>query len=228
MTNLEKIMDMLNKQDELNCLTSGDDWKSNVTNKGKTINWLRCIRREAMELCDSYPWEHWKSLDKEPDIDNALIELTDIWFFIMSHLLMKHNIIDNKLAEDVLKCLNIKILTIETNVPDLTDDLIRATNENHIHTISEIEYSYLIYKFVKLMKALDVDVDFLYELYNGKLMLNKFRQDNGYKEGTYSKVWNGKEDNVHMLEIIRTNKNINNEAIYDALNSRYSLLMEVI
>ena len=35
-----------------------------------------------------------------------------------------------------------------------------------------------------------------------KNVLNKFRQDNGYKEGTYRKIWNGKEDNVVLSEIL--------------------------
>ncbi len=217
MTDIEKIMDMLKKQDDLNCLTSGDDWKSGITNKGKTINWLRCIRREAMELCDSYPWEHWKAIDREPDIDNALIETTDIWFFIMSYILSK-NTLDDTLVNNVIKSLEVKPLTSEKDIPLLVDNLIHATYDHKLI----YDQTYLLYKFNKIMKALDLDLDLLYKLYNGKLMLNKFRQDHGYKEGTYSKIWNGKEDNVHMLDIIRTNKNITNETLYDALISRYS------
>jgi hypothetical protein len=33
-------------------------------------------------------------------------------------------------------------------------------------------------------------------------VLNFFRQDNGYKEGTYRKEWNGREDNEYLVEII--------------------------
>ncbi len=217
MTDIEKIADMLSKQNGLNFLTSGDDWKSGITNKGKTINWLRCIRREAMELCDSYPWEHWKAIDREPDIDNALIEATDIWFFIMSYILSK-NMLDDTLVNNVIKSLEAKLLTSEKDIPLLADNLIYTTYDYKLI----YDQTYLLYKFNKIMKALDLDLDLLYKLYNGKLMLNKFRQDHGYKEGTYSKIWNGKEDNVHMLELIRTNKNITNETLYDALISRYS------
>jgi hypothetical protein len=220
MTDLEKIRDMLNKQDELNCLTNGDDWKSGLTNKGKTINWLRCIRREAMELCDSYPWEHWKAIGKEPDIDNALIETTDIWFFTMSYILSKNNNMNESLAMSMVSTFNEKLLTKNTNIPELTDDLIGSTYNSKIM----YDQSYLLYKFTKIMDALDMDLNLLYKLYNGKLVLNKFRQDNGYKEGTYCKIWKGKEDNVHMLEIIRTNKDINNEILYNALTNRYNTL----
>jgi len=46
-----------------------------------------------------------------------------------------------------------------------------------------------------IMKYLDMPFDELYEIYVGKNVLNMFRQDNGYKEGTYNKVWYGREDN---------------------------------
>lgn len=222
MTDLEKILDMLNKQDDLNCLTNGDDWKSNVTNKGKAINWLRCIRREAMELCDSYPWEHWKAIDKAPDVDNALIETTDIWFFTMSYILSRNHHMKKSIAISIETSFNQKLLTKNTDIPELTDDIIKTTYEASLI----FDQTYLLYKFTKIMDALDMDLDLLYKLYNGKLMLNKFRQDHGYKEGTYSKIWNGKEDNVHMLEIIRSNENMSNDMLYKALDNRYTALIK--
>jgi len=29
-----------------------------------------------------------------------------------------------------------------------------------------------------------------------------FRQDNGYQDGTYKKLWQGREDNEHLVEVI--------------------------
>lgn len=44
----------------------------------------------------------------------------------------------------------------------------------------------------------------LFESYVGKNVLNKFRQDNGYKEGTYIKIWkDGREDNEHLMDYMR-------------------------
>ena len=34
-----------------------------------------------------------------------------------------------------------------------------------------------------------------------KNVLNFFRQDNGYKDGSYIKLWDGKEDNQHLVEL---------------------------
>ena len=33
-------------------------------------------------------------------------------------------------------------------------------------------------------------------------MLNIFRQDNGYKDGSYEKTWGGREDNEHLADIL--------------------------
>jgi hypothetical protein len=38
---------------------------------------------EAAEAIDSFNWKHWKNIESEPDLDNAKVELVDIWHFIM-------------------------------------------------------------------------------------------------------------------------------------------------
>ena len=60
----------------------------------------------------------------------------------------------------------------------------------------------------------------LYECYIAKNVLNRFRQNNGYKEGTYQKVWNGREDNTVMSEILSSGVTSIDE-IYKALQSEY-------
>ncbi len=53
---------------------------------------------------------------------------------------------------------------------------------------------------------------------------NAFRQDHGYKEGTYQKLWGGREDNEHLAEIAESldsaAENFSNQ-LYTALKSRY-------
>jgi hypothetical protein len=55
-------------------------------------------------------------------------------------------------------------------------------------------------------------------------MLNKFRQDNGYKEGSYIKIWDGKEDNVVMQEILNSSSDITPDELYTKLQEAYSKL----
>jgi hypothetical protein len=53
-----------------------------------------------------------------------------------------------------------------------------------------------------MMQAAELSFDELYKTYIGKNVLNFFRQDHGYKEGSYIKIWNGKEDNEYLSEIL--------------------------
>jgi uncharacterized protein with FMN-binding domain len=62
----------------------------------------------------------------------------------------------------------------------------------------------------------------VYRLYIGKNCLNQFRQDNGYKDGSYTKIWDGKEDNVYMQEAIKENPNIGFELLYEKLDEKYN------
>jgi hypothetical protein len=59
-------------------------WTEGATKEGRQISWLRCIYMEAAEAIDSFNWKHWKNIESEPDLDNAKVELVDIWHFIMS------------------------------------------------------------------------------------------------------------------------------------------------
>jgi len=57
-----------------------------------------------------------------------------------------------------------------------------------------------------------------------KNSLNFFRQDHGYKDGTYLKVWNGREDNEYLVEIInRLDSTASDfkDQVYQALKEEY-------
>ena len=74
------------------------------------------------------------------------------------------------------------------------------------------------------MAALPMDLDALFDLYIGKNVLNRFRQDNGYKSGTYQKVWSGREDNEHLIEALAQLDCPPDEVpaqLYDALSALY-------
>src|SRR5690606_16358645 len=56
--------------------------------------------------------------------------------------------------------------------------------------------------FMAVLKDAGMDEEELYRQYIGKNVLNFFRQDNGYKQGTYVKIWNGLEDNEYLVQIM--------------------------
>ena len=58
--------------------------------------------------------------------------------------------------------------------------------------------------FSRLMVGIKMDFETLYVGYVGKNVLNFFRQDHGYQDGSYNKQWRGIEDNEHLVEIVRS------------------------
>jgi hypothetical protein len=64
----------------------------------------------------------------------------------------------------------------------------------------------------------------LYCQYVGKNVLNFFRQDHGYKDGSYQKTWNGREDNEYLVEVMADldpNDTEYEDKLYSALHNHY-------
>lgn len=224
---MEKIYAMLQLQNELNNDTNGVQWRSDVTKNGKRINWKRCIYMETAELIDSFPWKHWKSIDDQPDMQNIKIELVDIWHFLMSYLL-KFNELDAaaKLIDNLKSTKSdIKIQKWDNEKVDEYLDIFEELMALAlVKNDSEMMQEALLEQFFKACDSVGLSFDELYSLYIGKNALNQFRQEHGYKEGTYTKIWNGKEDNVVMQEILSAHPDIGYEALKEELRKVYETL----
>jgi len=217
---------MLALQQELNDATNGKGWESGITKNDKIIDWRRCIYLEVAELIESYPWKHWKNIDAQPDYDNIKIEAVDIWHFVMSEALRIYSIEDkgdiNSLAISITK---------QANYDDFSKEVI-AEHGNHYDEIAKCEeflrslfcqepIEILIDKFLMLAKVSGLNLDTLYTLYIGKNILNQFRQQHGYKDGSYIKIWNGKEDNAVMKEILDQDSGVSPEMLLEMLKKAY-------
>ena len=69
-----------------------------------------------------------------------------------------------------------------------------------------------------------MDWAILFRQYVGKNVLNFFRQDHGYKEGSYRKSWGGREDNEHLVEVLEkldARDTAFQQSLYEALQRRY-------
>jgi dimeric dUTPase (all-alpha-NTP-PPase superfamily) len=177
----QKIINMLALQDAMNARVN-PEWRIAGN------EWYRAIWMESSEMLEHYGWKWWKK--QEADIMQVKLEVVDIVHFALS-IRLEQNLsledaaeliardFDNSMqAEDIRK--TIECLALLT----LTDQ------GAHFTFIAGI------------MKYLDMTFDELYEIYVGKNVLNMFRQDNGYKEGSYNKIWNGREDNEYLADII--------------------------
>ena len=217
---------MLRLQQRLNDETNGQGWEKGVTNRGKRIDWRRCIWLEAAELVESYPWKHWKNIAAEPDYDNTRIEAVDIWHFVMSEALHLNALEGDgdiaNLARRIASTPAFEAFASGDGAKptDLYDQI--ETVESFVAALfAGASVEELTARFFDVARLGDLDLSTLYSLYVGKNILNRFRQDHGYKEGSYTKIWNGREDNVVMQELLEKNPGIEPEALYEALETVY-------
>jgi hypothetical protein len=78
----------------------------------------------------------------------------------------------------------------------------------------------MLVEYFTLSLKCGINLSLLHQYYIAKNVLNRFRQNNGYKDGSYKKVWGGKEDNTVMLEILKSGSQDIDE-IYKKLEEAY-------
>ncbi|MBL0708935.1 MAG: dUTP diphosphatase [Sulfurimonas sp.] len=224
---MDKILLMLQLQAQLNDATNGEKWIKGVTKNGKLINWKRCIYMECAEMIDSFSWKHWKSINKEPDWDNLQIEVVDVWHFMMSLAIENYSLnlkggIDD-LAINISSLESFSSIEGKNDTYGKQDIVIKKIEEVMLASLSdeELDIDSYIEDFFALVTLSGLNLDTLYRLYVGKNILNQFRQDHGYKEGTYIKIWDGVEDNIIMKKIWEDNSNIKPEVLYKELVKLY-------
>lgn len=183
-------------------------------------------------MIDSFSWKHWKNIDKEPDWDNLQIEVVDVWHFIMSLAIENYSQTLRGGIEDL--AINISELQSFNKIDVKSEEFFPQGEviekvENIIRISiakGDLELENLLQEFFDLVIMSGLDLDTLYRLYVGKNILNQFRQDNGYKEGTYIKVWDGEEDNVVMKRIWEENGDIKPDILYKELTKAYHSLIK--
>jgi dimeric dUTPase (all-alpha-NTP-PPase superfamily) len=199
----DQILNMLELQDSMNR-------KVNAEWVDAGYQWYRAIWTECAEMLDHYGWKWWKH--QKPDIAQVKLEVVDIWHFTLSDYLLRADT-----REETASLIEKELLQ-----PPAVNELREAIEELAREVL--ISKSASIPPFVGLMQLCGMDFNELYRTYVGKNVLNFFRQDHGYKEGHYQKVWHGREDNEHLAEILSAldalSPNFNDE-IYQALAAVY-------
>jgi dimeric dUTPase (all-alpha-NTP-PPase superfamily) len=173
--------------------------------------WYRAIWIECGELIEHYGYKWWKK--QAPDMAQVQLEVIDIWHFGLSALF-----VPGKSQQDLAR----EIAAEVADYQPLGLDVREATEALAQHALETRGFSPA--RFWELMLAAELDFDRLYTAYVGKNVLNFFRQDHGYKDGTYRKTWQGREDNEHLVELIDAlDKGAEDFAdrVYAALDRRY-------
>jgi hypothetical protein len=198
-----QILTMLALQDSMNS-------KVHPAWREQGYEWYRAIWVECAELMDHYGWKWWKK--QQPDVEQVKLELIDIWHFGLSDLLMQHESVD-VLAETLAAALRETYAVQE----------FRTALESFVQTTLNLR-AFDLTSFAHLMAAAGLDFDALYSGYVGKNVLNFFRQDHGYKDGSYIKNWSGREDNEHLVELVAEldiSSATFKDDLYAALSQRY-------
>ncbi|MCY4130037.1 MAG: dUTP diphosphatase [Gammaproteobacteria bacterium] len=150
----------------------------------------RAIWIECAELMDHYGWKWWKHQDA--DLDQVKLELVDIWHFGLSALMIQYR-------DQV-----VGVVTDEINAAAASHDQLEFREAVESLASKALRGDFSITAFIAAMQALPMTFENLYTIYVAKNVLNVFRQENGYKEGTYRKSWAGREDNEHLAELAQT------------------------
>jgi len=224
---MDKLLLMLQLQNSLNDATNGEAWTKGTTKNGRTINWKRCIYMECAEMVDSFSWKHWKSLNQAADWDNLQIEVIDVWHFILSLAIEDYSKnlkgqIEN-LAIDISQLESFSKIEKTNKIFADQDDVIAKVEDLMISSLSKetLDLDNMFSDFFDLVLLSGLDLESLYRLYVGKNILNQFRQDHGYKDGSYVKTWAGQEDNVVMKKIWEENSDIKPDTLYKELTKVY-------
>ena len=172
--------------------------------------YYRAIWVECAEMLDHFGWKWWKA--QSPDLEQVKLELVDIWHFALSEL-MRANTLNDEMAS--------QLVSIPTDAPD--GERFRCAIEAMAQSALQTQ-SFELAPFIEAMRSLPMSYDELFDLYIGKNVLNHFRQDHGYKTGEYRKIWQGREDNEHLIELLvelaASPKDLP-ELLYQGLEARY-------
>jgi dimeric dUTPase (all-alpha-NTP-PPase superfamily) len=202
-TSEKQISQMLIMQDAMNSRVS-DTWRDNG------YEWYRAIWVECAEMLDHHGWKWWKH--QEIDIAQVQLELVDIFHFGLSLRLMSGDS-----AESIASVLAKELHqgTAESDFKIALENLASAAVTGKAFDAKAL---------ADCMSLMNMDLDELFRQYVGKNTLNFFRQDHGYKEGSYIKEWHGEEDNEVLAKLVTTldtGAEDFQQQLYQALEEKY-------
>jgi len=180
MTNVKYIKEMFALQQKLNDETNGVGWENGYTKNNRIINWKRCIYMESVELIDSFNWKHWKDINKDIDWDNAIIELVDIWHFVMSLALedfkVKGRVKLDSLVRDITDVQGFEDFCKEPYDRDSTEPMELINDvESIINMTTGFNldiYDGLLKEYFSMCLKCGVNLKVLYKFYIAKNILN--------------------------------------------------------
>ncbi|GGF54785.1 dUTP diphosphatase [Alteromonas lipolytica] len=185
--------------------------------------YLRAAMVESVEAIEHHGWKWWKAQEK--DLPQLQMELVDIWHFALSASIIDYSgdveatahALAAQLAQQAEPVVTFDGKDYAPLKQSLLDNL-----ELMAGLCAAKRFSVPL--FMHIVEQCEMSGDELYRQYVGKNILNFFRQDNGYKAGTYQKTWQGREDNEHLVEVLAAldiNAPDYADLVYQGLQQRY-------
>lgn len=197
-----QLEQMADAQNKLNTLILGKDWAT------QDKDWELAVIMEAAEAIEHKGWKWWKH--QEADIPQLQMELVDIMHFALSGVMAGPRdlsyTIDNSIVSSTI------IGYDESHLVFLLKDIIGTV-------VQEGMGNHLLEAIQEAMVVAGMTGESVFKMYMSKNLLNIFRQENGYKEGTYQKIWNGKEDNEVLADLMET-VDLYSSTFYNDLHSK--------
>ena len=164
--------------------------------------YMRAFVIEAAEAIEHHGWKWWKKQDK--DLAQLQMELIDIWHFLLSEILLNEQGSETAAQPKLTAQLSAIDLSgiIEFDGKQYELSSLDLLNQLELLIALSAARKIELSVFAAIMENCELDWTELYCQYVGKNVLNFFRQDHGYQEGTYQKMWNGREDNAYRVYVM--------------------------
>ena len=154
------------------------------------------------------------------------MEIIDIWHFLLSEILLEHEDDHDRASAWLMQAVADARPGSEVGFDDRRYELDGMSLVSKLELLIGLSAARRIdlATFRAIMLDCGLGWDALFRQYVSKNVLNFFRQDHGYKEGTYQKMWSGREDNEHLVELMQALDAEDPEypeRLYQGLASRY-------
>ncbi len=151
--------------------------------------WYRAVWMECAELVGHSGYQWWR--DEPVNQVQRQLEVVDIWHFGLSALMEKQS------TAELAPWLARQFADLP---PLVAADVVECAESLAADSLRRRDFDMAL--FLVLLGAAELSPTALYQHYVGKNMLNRFRQDHGYRDGSYRKLWGGLEDNEHLAQIL--------------------------
>lgn len=188
------------------CLEQQKKVDASITHNGTYMPWLAGIG-EVIEMCEHLSLiSTWKK-QPEADMKQAFMELVDVFAFAMSTL-NEYGQVDCEMEDKKM----------------IADFYLGETIRHLLFGLTQKGTCLPLFKIRDICNEFfNRSINDVFYYYMGKQTLTRFRQDNGYKNGTYIKMWGNKEDNEYLTAALEQNVNI--DILYSHLEKTYTALV---